>query len=433
MPTAKKPTGPPEVRMYNVGFGDCFLLSFPYTKANGGDRHLLIDFGSHPNPTGAPKGFMAAIANDVKARCQGGKLAVVATHRHADHVSGFTTNGKGTASGDIIRALKPEVVVQPWTEHPDAAQDAHTAPALRRAALGFHRSLAAMQDYAAALVPALRDLPAYLPRDLRARLGFVGEDAVKNVAAVKNLMTMGARKARYVHAGTASGLETFLPGVAIHVLGPPTLAQESDIGSYAKKSDQYWLRRRQIALGGRPAGRARGAARPLFPGAARRPKGRFPAHARWFVARLRQAYGDEMLGIVTELDDVLNNTSIILLFEVAGQKLLFPGDAQLENWTYALKQYRALLKGVSVYKVGHHGSLNATPKALWRIMTEGDTALPSAQFRTLMSTLRDVHGGKKGAPTEVPRVPLVDELRQKSKLTTTLDHADFGKPTVVQL
>ncbi len=431
MPTTTKPSGPPTIRMYNVGFGDCFLLSFPY--ASGGDRHLLIDFGSHPNPKGAPKGFMEAIANDIKARCQGGKLAVVATHRHADHISGFTTNPKGTASGDIIRALKPEVVVQPWTEHPDAARDAHKAPALRLAAVEFHKSLAAMQSYAAALAPSLARLPAFLPGDLRARLGFIGEDAVKNVEAVKNLMTMGKRAPRYVHAGTASGLETFLPGVAIHVLGPPTLEEEPDIGSYAKKSDQYWLRRRQIALGGRGAGRARGADRPLFPGARRRAKGRFPAHAGWFVARLRQAYGDELLGIVTELDDVMNNTSIILLFEVAGQKLLFPGDAQLENWTYALKQYRKLLDGVSVYKVGHHGSLNATPKALWRIMTEGDAAVPTAQFRTLMSTLRDVHGGKQGAPTEVPRGPLVDELRQKSKLTTTLDHADFGKPQVIQI
>ena len=39
------------LRSYQVGFGDCFLLSFHY---DGGthDRHVLIDFGS----TGQPKG-----------------------------------------------------------------------------------------------------------------------------------------------------------------------------------------------------------------------------------------------------------------------------------------------------------------------------------------------------------------------------------------
>ena len=66
----------------------------------------------------------------------------------------------------------------------------------------------------------------------------------------------------------------------------------------------------------------------------------------------------------------MNNTSLILLFEVNGKKLLFPGDAQLENWSYAVKDAddadatRALLADVDVYKVGHHGSLNATPKKL---------------------------------------------------------------------
>jgi hypothetical protein len=109
-------------------------------------------FGSFPKPKGARKGFMEQIAQDITTRCQGGRLAVVATHRHADHINGFTTSAGGTASGDIIRALKPDVVIQPWTEHPDAARDAHT-PALRPAALDFHESLAAMQGFAAALVP----------------------------------------------------------------------------------------------------------------------------------------------------------------------------------------------------------------------------------------------------------------------------------------
>jgi hypothetical protein len=245
-------------------------------------------------------------------------------------------------------------------------------------------------------------------------------------------MTMGKRKPRYVHAGTTSGLETFLPGVKIHVLGPPTLDEAPDIASYAKKSDDYWLRRRQIALADGRSGRGGVADGSLFPRARRRSKGRCPAHMTWFIARLQRAYADELLGIVTELDGVLNNTSIILLFEVAGQKLLFPGDAQLENWTFALTHYANLLKGVTVYKVGHHGSLNATPKTLWRILTEGNTAVATAKFKTLMSTKAGAHGGEHGNPTEVPRGPLVDELRDKSTLTTTLDRDDFGKPRVVQ-
>src|SRR3984885_8383923 len=50
-------------------------------------------------------------------------------------------------------------------------------------------------------------------------------------------------------------------------------------------------------------------------------------------------------------------------------KLLFPGDAQIENWQFALQQnkYRSLLSSVNLYKVGHHGSRNATPKSLWKL------------------------------------------------------------------
>jgi hypothetical protein len=31
--------------MYNVGFGDCFLLTFEYRRPRK-DQHILIDFGS---------------------------------------------------------------------------------------------------------------------------------------------------------------------------------------------------------------------------------------------------------------------------------------------------------------------------------------------------------------------------------------------------
>ena len=63
------------------------------------------------------------------------------------------------------------------------------------------------------------------------------------------------------------------------------------------------------------------------------------------------------------VDDALNSTSLILLFTVGDTKLLFPGDAQIENWQYALKlsdrseQIVKKLETVDVYKVGHHGSL----------------------------------------------------------------------------
>src|SRR5262245_56799731 len=67
---------------------------------------------------------MMDIAKDIKART-GGKLhAVVATHRHRDHISGFATDKAGKATGDVIKSLEPDLVVQPWTEDPKLVPEA---------------------------------------------------------------------------------------------------------------------------------------------------------------------------------------------------------------------------------------------------------------------------------------------------------------------
>ena len=87
------------LRTYQVGFGDCFLLTFHYKKF---DRHLLIDFGSTGTKTSMGPKLMNRVAADIREQC-GGKLhAVVATHRHKDHISGFTTTGGKNAPGSII-------------------------------------------------------------------------------------------------------------------------------------------------------------------------------------------------------------------------------------------------------------------------------------------------------------------------------------------
>ena len=110
------------LRCYGVGFGDCFLLTFHYPGTTG-DRHVMIDFGSTQNPPNAKTGLMKLIAKDI-AQVVGTRLHVlVATHRHADHINGFSTNAAKTDTGDIIAGLDPQLVVQPWTERPEAPED----------------------------------------------------------------------------------------------------------------------------------------------------------------------------------------------------------------------------------------------------------------------------------------------------------------------
>jgi hypothetical protein len=116
-----------------------------------------------------------------------------------------------------------------------------------------------------------------------------------------------------------------------------------------------------------------------------------------------------LLRIVTTLEDALNNTSLILEFTTGTRKLLFPGDAQIENWSYALTAakaaaLRAHLADIDFYKVGHHGSRNASPRSLiaeWTPRTR--------PFAAMMSTLPDVHGETEA--TAVPRRTLTDALK----------------------
>ena len=75
------------------------------------------------------------------------------------------------------------------------------------------------------------------------------------------------------------------------------------------------------------------------------------------------------------------------------------------------------LKDVDFYKVGHHGSLNATPKtAVWKNFSRRNHGLQAA-----VSTLLGVHGGDEGRPTEVPRETLMAKLRSEATLVTTQD------------
>jgi len=407
------------LRTYQVGFGDCFLLTFHYAKK---DCHVLIDFGSTGQPATAPDDLMLQVANDIKTTC-GGKLdAVVATHRHKDHISGFaTSNGKG--SGDIIASCEPTVVIQPWTEDPNAQPDATHATRLSSSSKSFVSSLLSMHAVSESLLLEIQRLRSGISRTAFNQLAFLGEDNLTNKSAVENLMKMGKRNF-YVNAGSKSGLETILPGVKTFVLGPPTVDQSQAITKMRSEDpDEFW---HLLGLSGQLLKRGNGQ---LFPKA--ETYAAPPAQTRWLIHRMQSLRGDQMLELVRALDTVMNNTSVILLFQAGSKKFLFPGDAQLENWAFALSQenIRQLLADVHLYKVGHHGSLNATPKSLWGLFANRSATASAKRLQSVVSTMAGKHGTpSKG--TEVPRSKLVDELKKMSNYFTTQDLK--GKKNIVK-
>ena len=138
--------------------------------------------------------------------------------------------------------------------------------------------------------------------------------------------------------------------------------------------------------------------------------------------RLGKLKREMLLPIVRTLDTAMNNTSLILLFQAGGKSFLFPGDAQWENWEYALRndKYVELLGNVDLYKVGHHGSRNATPRRLWDLFNKRGDGGTADRLTSVMSTLHGVHGDSD-AKTEVPRMSLVEALKNSSDLHSTED------------
>lgn len=404
------------IRSYNVGFGDCYLLSFKYAKK---EKHVLIDFGSTRLPKGYGKDHMKAVAANIKERTKDRLHAVVATHRHKDHISGFDTSGGKKSSGQIIANLKPEVVVQPWTEDPDLDTKAigpKSSGAERRVA-----GLRAMNSLAAWV--STTQLPKYFSAQLRRQLSFLGENNIKNKSAVKNLMEMTKSKKKnyYVYCGSKSGLESILPGVKIDVLGPPTVKQTDTIKKQRSKDpNEFWHFAAKMA---RAVELNNDKPKALFSKShvkRQGPASRCPVDTRWFIYHSQTQRTDQLLKIVRMLDDAMNNTSVILLFRIGKKHILFPGDAQIENWQYALNQpkYEKLLKEVDVYKVGHHGSLNATPRTLWGLFKKRRKTAGTGRIRTLMSTMEHVHGDED-SKTEVPRKSLTNEFKRESDHFTT--------------
>jgi hypothetical protein len=304
-----------------------------------------------------------------------------------------------------------------------AAKNATTATRdSSRSQKGFVASLNAMHRLAKHAWRVGQRPPLNMSATAAKQLRFIGMDNIKNRSAVENLIAMGKRtgaQAVWGHHGSNSGLvgRGLLEGVKVHVLGPPDLRQTEQIRKMRSTDpEQFWQ-----LLGGKRLNRLKSASvGPDF----RRSNGQMlPAEARWFRDRVARLSADQLLEIVRVLDDQLNNTSLILLFEVGGKKLLFPGDAQIENWSWALedapdaKKTRQLLADVDFYKVGHHGSRNATPKTLlWENFVKRSTG--AHKMKTALSTLKGKHGDSR-KKTEVPRKTLLEALETETELCNT--------------
>jgi beta-lactamase superfamily II metal-dependent hydrolase len=437
------------VRMYQVGFGDCFLLSFGYERAlpdGRRERHVLIDFGTKRLPE-SPRN-LATIAESIHERTRGEIDVLVVTHRHQDHLSAFGLQG----IPELLCARGyPKLVVRSWTENP-AAEAAATGGGRggsndKQVAERSLNLLAALQPATAFADTLARRLDGVTDQSLAGRLKRLAADQLPNKAAIDQL-TRWADEGRgvYLRYGMRSGIEDVVPGINVRVLGPPTVDQHKEILQQREVDEsEFWMlygrlaRRLSIDDLLQRSGKAleeiedSGAvegidAAPGSPEEEAPPSPRAVGPigpVRWLTDRMGRQQLNSLLRIVRSMDDILNNTSVILLFELRqGRRplrLLFPGDAQIENWEYALRYAREakdnleLLRTVDLYKVGHHGSRNATPKTLYNLWNEPRTK--DRKMWALLSTKPGVYG--KTPATAVPRSTLVSALRARMTLLST--------------
>jgi hypothetical protein len=162
-----------------------------------------------------------------------------------------------------------------------------------------------------------------------------------------------------------------------------------------------------------------------------KPSSRAPADLRALFARhylnpaeSYRAIEDDWLAsagtLALQLDANTNNTSLVLAFEFidTGEVFLFPGDAQVGNWlswdkyTWKIQQpggaseevtAQELLARTRFYKVGHHGSHNATPKSVIErlpknvavlVPTQGDKPFPTIPEPKLLAALEARSGDR---------------------------------------
>jgi len=373
--------------MYNVGFGDCFLLEFP--AAGEQVVRVLIDCGSVAVSSLGMSDIVSRIIDDAKDGDGKARIdVVVCTHRHADHVSGFADAG--------WRDVEVKEVWFPWTEDPKDNE----AKSIREKQSGLAKALALHWGAQLAAVGQENGQAR-----TRAEINQWREIAV-NALSNDKAMTMlhgGIRskpKALYLASdGSPTPVKTkALPGVSAYVLGPSR--NRDVIRDMDPPPGETYLRQLSGAKEEEGVFEPFGDDWPIEPSV---------YQYQWSEGILTDEDREAMQragtqwdpAITVALEKAVNGTSLVLVFEIEEAVLFFPGDAQWGTWNAILNDKRTaeLLSRANFWKVGHHGSHNATPQTF---VTD---TVPRACC-AMMST-------KVGKWESIPRLPLLQAIREK--------------------
>jgi len=435
-----------ELHLYCHGLGDCHLLRLP---SSGGDQWIMIDCGIHTSmPGGADR--IRVVVDDVQRKTRGKLRAVVGTHEHWDHISAFHPAQELFDTGWTVTE-----VWLAWTENGSNVEaqrlDKYKGEATRtlsiaQSALQKTQGLTGLSDPLGAVMGFLGfndPNGSALSADaaLAAAFGLEG-DRVRR--ARDRLAQLGPPK--YLDPGDVLELTD---EVRCYVMAPPhdskfNKLDDKDL-TYNAAGTEPLLSSLQNALAVNFVGRnLEDDPTSPFDG----DEGVPLDQARKDIEFLHNHYDNESwrtidnewlmpaTELALQLDNRTNNSSLVLAFEIIATRhvLIFAADAQIGNWmswesvNFAGTADRAkttgkeLLERAVFYKVGHHGSRNAT-------MSKGGLELMNGLELAFNPTDRKmaeaVHWGD--IPAEALNRELVRRTSGKLIEGDTLDTLDLTK------
>jgi hypothetical protein len=366
--SAKAPGFRAKVRMYRQGLGDCFLITLP--GKDGDPFYMLIDCGVILG-TEKPADMMSKVVQNITTVTGGHLHLLVATHEHWDHLSGFVQ------VTDLIQKLTVDQVWLAWTEDP--ADELANKLRGERQALQMALGMAQNRMRLAGAADAADEVQSML--EFFGAAGSSTSDALKIVHGL-------SKDIRFCRPGDAplvpAGLTT-----RFYVLGPPhDEAQVKRFNPSAAHPETYGFNEAAASFAAtmqvltEPDASAPFDTTVQIPAAAAKQMPFFNSYywgedtfstekdQSWRT--IESSWLDSSSALALQLDSATNNTSLVLALELeGGDVLLFAADAQVGNWlswqdlswtTIDGKKVTGpdLLKRTVLYKVGHHGSHNAT-------------------------------------------------------------------------